>query len=222
MISDLLAPQSLPFAIALGLMLLIAVTEIIGMLIGLAPSGALDNMLPDIDVEADADLDAVDASSGALSQVLGWLCIGKVPALVLLVAFLSSFGLSGLIMQSLVHGVTGFYIPALLAIVPAFFLALPFTRYIALGLSKLMPKEETEAVSQKTFIGKVATIIRGEARQGLAAEAKITDSHGMTHYVRIEPDIAEEIFEQGSKVLIVSAHGSIYRAIKNDSEILSQ
>ncbi len=120
------------------------------------------------------------------------------------------------------HGITGFYIPSLLAIIPAFFLALPCTRYLGLGLSKLMPKEETEAVSQKSFIGKVATIIRGDATQGLAAEAKVTDSHGTTHYLRVEPDNADEKLSQGSEVLIVSAHGSIYRVIKNDSGVLSK
>ncbi len=100
MLTDLLVPQSLPFAIALGLMLIITLTEITGLLLGLAPSSAIDNMLPDIDMDTDADLDGVDASNTALSQVLGWLCIGRVPVLVLFVAFLAAFGLTGLVLQS--------------------------------------------------------------------------------------------------------------------------
>ena len=204
MLADLFVPQSLPFAVALGLMLIITFTEVLGMLMGMAPSAAFDSILPefDMDAEIDAEVD-VEAPDGTLSQVLGWLCFGKVPALVLLVIFLAAFGLCGLALQSFFHGVTGFYIPALIALLPALLLAFPFTRFIALRLSKVMPKEHTEAVSQSSFIGKIATITRGEAKRGLPAEGKTKDTHGQTHYLLIEPDHDEENFPQGSKVLIV-------------------
>ncbi len=240
MIEHLLEPQTAPFVVALAVMLLIALMEGVGMLFGIALSGIVDSLLPDFDVPdvdvdiPDMDIDAnvqlhapdLDAPSvpgaGPFTQFLGWLCFGRVPALVLLVAFLTAFGLSGLIIQSIVSAITTFYLPAIIAVVPAFAAALPATRYIGLGLSKIMPKEESEAVSRKGFVGKIAVITKGTARQGLPAEAKLQDHFGHTHYVLVEPDIDDEAFAQGSEVLLVRQTGSRFRVIANTHAVLSR
>ncbi|MEL6365247.1 MAG: YqiJ family protein [Pseudomonadota bacterium] len=226
--ADFFAPETAPFAVALTLMAFIAILEIGGMLIGLSPSGALDSLLPEIDLDADLDVDAdfaggpfdVDApaapdapGAGPLSQVLGWLCVGRVPVLVLLVAFLTAFGISGFVFQGLVQGVVGAALPAALAAIPALAIAVPATRFMGLGLAKVMPKEHTEAVSSRSFVGKVATVIRGEARRGLAAEAKLTDGFGQTHYLLVEPDNDGETFDQGDEVLVVRKASGVYRVI---------
>ncbi len=245
MIAHLLEPQTAPFAVALGVMLLIALMEGVGLLFGFALSGLVDAVLPDFDVpdvdlpdvdvpDVDVDVDAgVDvhapdidapavASGGAFTQFLGWLCFGRVPALVLLVAFLTAFGLFGLILQSLVKGMAGAYLPALVASVPVFAAALPATRYLGLGLSKIMPKEESEAVSQENFIGKIAVVTTGVAKRGLPAQAKLQDHYGQTHYVLAEPDLDDETFEAGSEVLLVRRTGSTFRVIANRHAALSK
>ncbi len=234
--ADFFAPETAPFAVALLLMGFIAVLEIGGMLIGLSPSGALDSLLPEIDLDADLDLEAdfaggpfdADAPSvpdapgaGPLSQILGWLCVGRVPILVLLVAFLTSFGIAGFVLQGIVKGAAGFAVPAALAVVPALFIAVPATRFAGLGLSKVMPKEQTEAVSSKSFVGKLAVIIRGTAKRGLAAEAKLTDGFGQTHYVLVEPDNEDESFDQGAEVLIVRRAAGVFRVIANANPVMS-
>lgn len=240
MIEHLLEPQTAPFAVALGVMLLIALMEGVGMLFGIALSGMVDSLLPDfdvpdvdvdvpdLDVDADVQLHApnLDAPSvpgaGPFTQFLGWLCFGRVPALVLLVAFLTAFGLSGLIIQSVVNAVTTFYLPAIIAVIPAFAAALPATRYIGLGLSKIMPKEESEAVSREDFIGKIAVVTKGTAQRGLPAEAKLQDHFGQTHYVQVEPDIEDETFAQGAEVLLVRQAGGRFRVIANTHAVLSR
>ncbi len=245
MIAHLLEPQTAPFAVALGVMLLIALMEGVGLLFGFALSGLVDAVLPDfdlpdvdvpdvdvpdvdVDLAAGADVHAPDldapavASGGAFTQFLGWLCFGRVPALVLLVAFLTAFGLIGLILQSLIKGMAGAYLPALVASVPAFAAALPATRYLGLGLSKIMPKEESEAVSQENFIGKIAVITTGVAKQGLPAQAKLQDHYGQTHYVLVEPDLDDETFEAGAEVLLVRRTGSRFRVIANRHAALSK
>ncbi|MEM8988352.1 MAG: YqiJ family protein [Pseudomonadota bacterium] len=239
MLELLAAPEMTPFLVALGVMLFIALLEVVGLLFGVAFSGMVDAMLPDIDVpdidvdlDMDADFDAdfsspdLDApgvpNSGPFTQFLGWLCVGRVPALVLLVAFLTAFGLSGLFVQSLLKGVTGFYWPSVLAAVPALAAALPLTRYLGLGLAKVMPKVETEAVSRTGFVGKIAVVTRGAARRGLPTEAKLTDRHGQTHYVLVEPDIDDEVLEAGAEVLIVRQTGGAFRAIENTNAALSK
>ena len=228
MLEGMLTPALAPFSIALGVMLLIAITEAMGTVFGISPSGLVDQMVPDMDVDVDVDLDAdvdADASaepSGFLSGLLGWLCIGKVPVLVLLVAFLTAFGISGMVLQSIAKSALGFHLPAVLAVCFTLFVALPPTRWFALGLSKIMPKEESEAVSTTSFIGKVATITRGIARKGVPAEAKLRDVHGQMHYVLVEPDVADEEFPLGSEVLLTNQSSAIrFKAIRNNNALMA-
>ena len=161
------------------------------------------------------------SSAGPLSQVLGWLCVGRVPILVLIIVFLCAFGLGGFLLQALARGLAGFPLPPALVSLPAFAAAVPAVRYAGLGLARIMPKEETDAVSEKTFIGRVAVVIRGEARRGLPAEAKLRDHHGQTHYVLVEPDEDGAKFSQGAEVLIVHQSGSTYRVIANTNAAMS-
>lgn len=249
MIDLLGAPEASPFVIALVVMIFIAILEGVSLAFGAAVSGLLDGILPDFelpdldaelpDLDADLpdldvdlpDLDTgidtgVDASAlnsvGPLTYLMSWLSFGKAPALVLLVAFLTVFGLSGLIIQSTALGVTGLMLPGWLASIPAFALALPGTRYLGRGFAAVMPKEETEAVSTRRFIGKVATVIRGRARRDLPAEAKLKDMHGLTHWILVEPDEDHEAFATGDEVILVSQVGSVYRVIRNTHQVLSR
>ncbi|NKB60101.1 MAG: DUF1449 family protein [Alphaproteobacteria bacterium] len=230
-----------PFAIALGLMLGIAVLEGTMTLLGAGLSDAIDSMLPDLDGDADVDIgpdisdvngsgadfgdasiDHVEVGSpNALSRLLGWLCVGKVPVLILLVAFLTMFGLTGLIVQSMVQGFLGFLLPSSLASIPAVIVAVPSVRFIGNGLSKLIPKDESTAVASDTFIGRVATITIGTARKGEPAEAKLTDRHGQTHYVMVEPDSAGETFETGTDVLLIEQDGPRFVAVRNTNAALT-
>ena len=72
----LTAPANLPFAVSLVLMLLIGLVEAIGL------GGA-------VALEFDADVDA---------GPLGWLGLGQVPLLIILVVFLALFGIIGLLL----------------------------------------------------------------------------------------------------------------------------
>ena len=233
MIAHLFEPQNVPFAVALGVMLLIAAMEGVGLLFGVALSGLIDSLLPDfdmpdIDVDVDADFDGPEldtfeaGAGGPFTQFLSWLCVGRVPMLILLVAMLTAFGLIGFAMQGAMFRFTGSYLPALFAVVPAFALALPATRMLGLGLARIMPKEETDAVSVEHFIGRVAVVTTGTAQRGLPAQAKLRDRHGHTHYLQVEPDIDGDSFPTGSEVLIVSQDGGIFRVIGNTYETLSR
>ncbi len=229
------ADANMPFAIALTVMLGIAVLEGVAMLLGAGISGFIDSMLPEFDVDIDVDLDAdvdFDASPGIdasevpavapLSRFLGWLRIGKVPILILLVILLTSFGLIGFFIQSLTHNLSGFYLPSSIASAASFAVSLPVMRVTALGLEKIMPKDETTAVTEQSLVGRVATITLGTAEKGSPAEAKVTDQHGLTHYVMLEPDEADTQFVSGQDVLLVAYNGRVYAAIENTNTVLSQ
>jgi hypothetical protein len=83
-----------------------------------------------------------------------------------------------------------------------------------------MPKDETDAVSEQSFIGRVAVITLGNASHGSPAEAKLKDQHGQMHYVMVEPDLPNEAFSQGTAVILVRQKGAHFTAINNTSNVL--
>lgn len=216
--SLLLATENKIFTIALALMLLIAMLEVVALFVGNSMSDALDRLLPETDVHAEIGHPDNDA---ALSRFLGWLRIGQVPLLMLLVVWLCNFGLLGLLLQALSQGLLGWYLPLLISLPVTFMLSLPLLRFSGGVLQQVMPKDETTAVSEDSLIGRVAIITLGQARQGFPAEARVKDQHGYSHYIRLEPDSSDCSFEQGSEVLLLTRHGTVYQGILNTNKHLS-
>jgi len=214
MIDILFMPENLPFAVAIGLMLAIGLMEGVGMLLGFAVSGLLDNLMPDADFDADLNI----GDHGAFGELLTWMRVKQVPMIAILIAFLASFSIVGLALQQILFGMTGWMLPAVVAAIIAVFLALPGVRLFAGVLAKIMPRDETSAVSTATFIGHTAKITLGTASEGSPAEAKFRDQHGTTHYLMLAPDNAGDEFAQGSSVLIVRQDGAIFYGIKADAE----
>ncbi|MDH5693246.1 MAG: YqiJ family protein [Gammaproteobacteria bacterium] len=219
MFEFLTASQNLPFTVALAVMFGIALLEGVASLIGASLSNAIDSMLPEVDMDADLDASEIRAPN-ALSKLLSWFRIGRVPVLMLLIVFLTSFGLIGLGIQKIAFGLVGSLLPSWIAVVPAVFCSLPFVRVFGGLFEKFLPKDETEAVSDNSFVGRVATITLGLATHGSAAEAKLKDEFGASHYLMVEPDVETESFSQGDQVLIVKKQGAVFRAIKNTNEAL--
>lgn len=207
MLELLLADQSFPFTLALVLMLLIAAVETAAIVIGGGLSDSLEALLP--------DLPSGDEAASSLTTLFGWLRYKQVPLLMLLVIFLTGFGLSGLFIQSTVQGLFGFYLPAIFVCIPAIVIALPTVRLLGGVLHRILPRDETSVVSEQSFIGRVATITLGTASHGKPAEAKIRDEHGQAHYLMVEPDQTEQPFEQGTQVVLTEQLGAKYRAIRN-------
>lgn len=228
MFEFLTAAQNTPFAVALALLFGIALLEGITAFFGAALSDLITTLLPEMpDVDAplntrlDSGADGVEVQSpNALSRFLGWLRIGQVPVLMLIVVFLTGFGLIGLGIQSLSQGVLGFYWPASLAAIFAFVLSLPVVRLCGRVLAKIMPKDETDAVPMESLVGLVATITIGKASAGRPAEAKVRDVHGTTHYLMVEPDDPAESFNAGEPVLLIRLDGHRFKAITNPNPSL--
>ncbi len=220
------APQNVIFSVALAVMLGIAVLEGVMTLLGMGLSGFLDVLLPEIDIEtptidAGDGIVASEIGSVALSRFLGWLMVGKVPALVLLVALLTGFGLTGLMLQGVVQSVTGMLLPGLIAAVPAIAVAMPLTRWIGKGIVRIIPADETSAISRREFIGLVAIVTLGTGRPGKPVQARLRDRHGQSHYVMVEPDRGAPDLAQGTEVLLVSRSGSRFKAIPNPNSALA-
>jgi hypothetical protein len=208
----LTASSNLPFSVALALMLLLVVVELIGFVAGLGISDLLHGHLPEF---AEADGAEVASDSVAL-RFLGWIGVGRVPALIVLALFLSGFGVIGLALQALALSWFGALLPAWIAAPAAFFLALPGVRVASLLLGRIMPRDETQVASRRSLVGHVATIVIGHARAGSPAQAKVRDDVGQTQYVMVEPESAEFEFATGDAVLLVAQAGAIFRARRAD------
>ncbi len=211
--ADLLLPGNAPFLAAIGLMAVIGLLESVSLLLGLSLTEQAGNFLvthfglahPDADVEP-----------GAIGQFLGWLHIGRIPLLMILILFLLGFAVVGLSIQQLLQSVAGLMAPPAIAVVIAGFGALPFVRQMGALICRYLPQNESTAVSEADFVGRTAQIVLGTASMGTPAEAKLVDEFGQAHYVRVEPDEPEKTFSRGATVLLVSrVSGSLYHVIDN-------
>ena len=196
----LTAGANAPFSAALLLMLLIGAAEAVGL------GGA------GFDADADAEV-------GGL-PLLGWLNIGRLPLLMLLVVFLMSFGVLGLVAQRVFLAVTGTLAAPFLAAPVILAACLPITRLLTRSLARVLPGDETTAVSRDELVGRMAVVVTGVARSGSAAQARLRDVHGQRHYVMIEPDTGEDSLVEGDKVLLVRRSGATFYAVKNSSPAL--
>ena len=209
----LLWPECRPFSVALGLMVAIALLEGIGAFIGWSASAMLSSLF-DADVP-DADI-AGETPGGVLSRTLGWLRIGRVPVLIGLVIALTVFGLAGLIAQTFLHAITGIVLSPWIAAPIVAVVTLPIVRALNGGVGKLMPGDETQAVSRGSFTGRTGIVTLGPATRTRAGQCRIHDRYGQAHYVMIEPDLEDERFETGDRVLLVREAGSRWRVIACD------
>lgn len=228
-IDFLFIDQNGPFLVAMAVTLMIALLELLGLVLGFGLSDLIDDLLPDfgpevdldvdVDLDAEVDLDAdVDAEAmdvthtNIFGQALGWLNVGRVPFLVLLITFLTSFSVIGLVAQSLAATVIGL-IPAIIAGPAAAVAALPVTRQASRLLARIVPREETYAVSEGLFVGEIAKVTMGPVESANPGKAKVTDAHGNIHFLRVRSANPGERFEPGSEVLLVRHDGPVFEVI---------
>jgi hypothetical protein len=206
--SAFLAPESAPLLIATLVLLAIAVVEGLGLFLGLSASHWLDGLVGDHSLHV--------PDSGLLEAWLGWLHVGRVPILVLVVVFLGAFSVIGFAANAIVHGLLGVYIPALLAAPAAVVAAMPVVRFTGGALARLMPKDESSAVTLDSLIGRLATVVSGTARAGFPAQAKVTSEHGQVIYLMVEPDQSDVTFAATEQVLLVKrVSGTRFQGIRN-------
>jgi membrane protein implicated in regulation of membrane protease activity len=197
MLEIIAAPANLPFSVALLVMLLIGAVEALG----------LGASAVHLDMHADMD---------GGGDLLGWLGIGRVPLLMLLVVFLALFGLAGLAIQQFAGP-----LPLWIAVPGAVAAALPLTGLGARGLARIMPGDETTAVSLDDLVGRRGTITIGTARRGSPAQARVPDIHGQVHYVMVEPYDDDQSLGQGETVRLDRRDGNIFIAVGRTDRIES-
>lgn len=224
--APLLDPNFVPFSIALGLLFGLMVLELIIALMG----GTLLGLGGDTDVDLDVDLgldggleslDGLDLGDAELDFDLGdlgeapdvmtvapdgpgdWLGITKAPTMIWVAALLLGFGLTGLILQTVVQNLTGAALPVSMAIAVSGIFGLGFAKRFARTFARLIPKSETTALSERSLGRRRGVVSQGTAARGAPAEVRVMDGHGNTHYLRAEPLRDEAKIPQGTEVLVM-------------------
>ncbi|PLY07774.1 MAG: hypothetical protein C0625_04200 [Arcobacter sp.] len=204
------------FSSAIILMVFIALLEGVLAVLGAGLSDMLDSFIPDFEPDMDFNIDTDSAYS--FTKFFGWIRLKEVPILMLLIVFLTSFGLIGLSIQFVLLKILGILWLQYLIAIPTFILSIFSLRIFGGIIKKILPKDESSSISKDELIGYIATITLGKAKKGLPAEAKTKDNHGQTHYFMIEPENEYEVFEQGEKVLILGQSETSFFATKEIQE----
>ncbi len=202
MLDFFLADFNLPYTLALTLVMAIALLEGVALIIGLSFASFLDELFV-IDLDIDPEL-----SSSGLSATLGWLYFHRLPFLVWLVLLLCSFGVVGSVLNFIL------VMPLFITLPISFVFTVFITRYLAKRIAKIIPRNESSAASSSSFSGKLATITIGKASKGNAAEAVLRDQFNQKHYVLVEPECDQQVFEQGTQVVLVEKLSSSWLAIE--------
>jgi hypothetical protein len=197
------APELWLFSLAVALLIGVAVAEAVALLIGASPLHWLGGDMP-------------DAPGNIPDGPLGWLHFGRLPLLVILVLFLATFALAGFAVQFTARGITSVFLPLPAAAAIAGVGAVFGVRVLGGALARIMPKDETTAVSDASLVGRVGSVVIGTARAGKPAQARVRDQHGTQHYVMVEPEEPDQALEAGANVLLVRhLSGRRYHAIPN-------
>jgi Inner membrane protein YqiJ, N-terminal/Inner membrane protein YqiJ, OB-fold len=201
------ADQNSPFLVTMAITLGIAVIEIVSLTLGLGIADMIDDLLPDFD----ADTPEIEAS--LLGDALAWLNVGRVPFLILLLAFLGVFTVGGYGAQLFARNSFGFLLPAFIVAPVALALAVPATRLVSRGLARIMPREESYATGDDELIGRIAVVSLGTVTRRTPGKAKVSDAHGNTHFVRLRAAQRGQRFQQSDRVLLVSHRRGLFDAI---------
>jgi len=115
---------------------------------------------------------------------------------------LTSFGVSGLILQNIFHGISGIYLHGLIASILAFFTGFLFTKMFTYLISFVIPKEHTQGIQFKHMIGKIATVTVPVRIINGTGMIRFSDQYNVTHTAIAVALNNNEEFSNGDKVLL--------------------
>jgi hypothetical protein len=209
-VSDiLLAPDVRPFAIAAAIMMALGAIELITTLVGFSLAELVGK---DVAVEAD--------SHTGLGGLFLWINAGRLPLLILIILALGVFSIEGFLLQGIAH-MAGTAVPVAIAAIAAAAGSIPVIRTTSRGLSRIIPRDETYAVSESDFVGKVAMVSIGPLDQGLPGRVRLKDVFGNWHTVaaRASPDSAP--LPVGANVLLVDRDVRSFIAISAPADLVA-
>jgi hypothetical protein len=206
----LLAPDVRPFAVAAAIMLALGGIELLTMLVGFSISEFVGK---DFAVEAD--------SQAGLGGLFLWINAGRLPLLILIILVLGVFSIEGFFLQGIAHGI-GTAVPVAIAALAAGAGSIPVVRITSRGLARIIPRDETYAVSDADFVGKVALVAVGPLDQGLPGRVRLKDVFGNWHTVSARAGPGSEALPVGASVLLVDRDIKSFIAISAPADLIEQ
>jgi hypothetical protein len=208
-VSDiLLAPDVRPFAVAAAIMAVVGAIELLTTLVGFSISELVGN---DVTVESDGH--------DALGGLFLWINAGRLPLLIFIVLALGVFSIEGFLLQGIAHGL-GMTLPAWIAGLAALAGTMPVVRTTSRGIARIIPRDETYAVSDADFVGKVATVSIGPLDQGLPGRVRLKDVFGNWHTVPARASPSSEALPVGASVLLVDRDARSFVAITAPADLI--
>ena len=205
----LLAPDVRPFAIAAALMIALGVIELLTTLVGFSFGELVGK---DVALESD--------SHNILGGAFLWLNSGRLPLLILLVLALGVFSIEGFLLQGIAH-VVGTTVPVSIAALVALAGSIPVIRTASRGIARIIPRDETYAVSDADFVGKVAVVAIGPLDQGLPGRVRLKDVFGNWHSVPARADASSAALPVGASVLLVDRDTKSFIAISAPDDLIA-
>jgi hypothetical protein len=206
----LLAPDVRPFAVAAAIMLALGGIELLTTLVGFSISEFVG---PDVSVEAD--------SHHGLDGLFLWINAGRLPLLIVIILALGIFSIGGFLLQGIAHAV-GTTVPVSIAALVAAAGSIPMIRSTSRGLARIIPRDETYAVSDADFIGKVALVSVGPLDQGLPGRVRLKDVFGNWHTVAARASPDSTALPVGASVLLVDRDAKSFIAISAPADLIAQ
>jgi hypothetical protein len=208
-VSDiLLAPDVRPFAVAAAIMVVLGGIELLTTLIGFSISEILGK---DVAIEAD--------SHNGLGGLLLWINAGRLPLLILIILAFGVFSIEGFLLQGIAHA-AGFAIPVSIAALIAIAGSIPVIRTTSRGIARIIPRDETYAVSDADFVGKVAMVSVGPLDQGLPGRVRLKDVFGNWHTVSARASRDSPALAVGASVLLVDRDARSFIAISAPADLI--
>ncbi|MGH6709831.1 MAG: OB-fold-containig protein [Bradyrhizobium sp.] len=209
-ISDiLLAPDVRPFAIAAAIMVTLGVIELVTTLAGFSFGGV---------VGQDASVDA-DGHHG-LDGLFLWINAGRLPLLILIILALGIFSIEGFLLQGIAHTL-GTTVPVSIAALVAVAGSIPVIRSTSRALARIIPRDETYAVSDADFVGKVALVSVGPLDQGLPGKVRLKDVFGNWHTLNARASTDSTPLAVGASVLLVDRDAKSFIAITAPADLIA-
>jgi hypothetical protein len=206
----LLTSDVRPFAIAAAIMIVLGGIELLTMLVGFSISEAVGH-----GISVDAD------SHDGIGGLFLWFNAGRLPLLILLILALGVFSIEGFLLQGIAHMLGG-TLPVSIAAIAAVAGSIPAVRIASRAVARVIPRDETYAVSEADFVGKVGEVSVGPLDQGLPGRVRLKDVFGNWHTVSARAAASSSPLAVGSSVLLVDRDNKSFIAISAPAELIAQ
>jgi hypothetical protein len=206
----LLAPDVRPFAISAAIMLTLGGIELLTMIVGFSISELIGK---DFALESE--------SHSAIGGLFLWINAGRLPLLILMILALGVFAIAGFLLQAIAHSV-GTAVPVSIAALAAVAISLPAIRVTSRGLARIIPRDETYAVSEADFVGHVAEVSIGPLDQGLPGRVRLKDVFGNWHSLVARASPESTPLPVGASVLLVDRDARSFIAISAPADLIAQ